>query len=192
HPAAGGEPSASVRDPDPGRGVRGVDADLPQHRRVGVAGGDLPAAHARIRDRRIGLLHLVHQRNPRAVFPDAGQDGRHHRVVLPVRRHRRDRPAVRMDAGARNAGPFPRTPGGGRPDREDLRHHPQLTAPRPGSNDVEEMAVTTVDYNPFAPDFYEHAFDVYRRMRDEAPVSYSQQWGWYALTRFEDVRAAIL
>lgn len=52
---------------------------------------------------------------------------------------------------------------------------------------------TALDYNPFAPDFYEnHAFDVYRRMRDEAPVYYSEQWGWYALTRFEDVRSAIL
>ena len=28
-------------------------------------------------------------------------------------------------------------------------------------------------------------------MRDEAPVYHSEQWGWYALTRFEDVRAAI-
>ena len=52
--------------------------------------------------------------------------------------------------------------------------------------------MTTLDYNPFAPDFYAHAFEVYRRMRDEAPVYYSERWGWYALTRFDDVRAAIL
>ena len=25
--------------------------------------------------------------------------------------------------------------------------------------------MTTVDYNPFAPDFYEHAFDVYMKAR---------------------------
>ena len=52
---------------------------------------------------------------------------------------------------------------------------------------------TAMDYNPFAPDFYtSDPFGVYRRMRDEAPVYYSEQWGWYALTRFEDVRAAAL
>jgi cytochrome P450/ferredoxin-NADP reductase len=52
---------------------------------------------------------------------------------------------------------------------------------------------TPIDYNPFAPDFYtSDPFAVYRRMRDEAPVHYSERWGWYALTRFEDVRAAAL
>jgi cytochrome P450/ferredoxin-NADP reductase len=52
---------------------------------------------------------------------------------------------------------------------------------------------TAVDYNPFAPDFYtSDPFRVYRRMRDEAPVYYSERWGWWALTRFEDVRAAAL
>src|SRR3954451_10196565 len=54
-------------------------------------------------------------------------------------------------------------------------------------------ALTAVDYNPFAPDFYtSDPFGVYRWMRDEAPVYYSKRWGWYALTRFEDVRAAAL
>src|SRR4051812_28679460 len=52
---------------------------------------------------------------------------------------------------------------------------------------------TAIDYNPFAPDFYtSDPFAVYRWMRDEAPVHYSERWGWYALTRFEDVRAAAL
>jgi cytochrome P450/ferredoxin-NADP reductase len=52
---------------------------------------------------------------------------------------------------------------------------------------------TAIDYNPFAPDFYtSDPFGVYRWMRDEAPVYYSERWGWYALTRFEDVRAAAL
>jgi cytochrome P450/ferredoxin-NADP reductase len=52
---------------------------------------------------------------------------------------------------------------------------------------------TAVDYDPFAPDFYtSDPFGVYRWMRDEAPVYWSEQWGWHALTRFEDVRAAAL
>ena len=54
-------------------------------------------------------------------------------------------------------------------------------------------AGTTVDYNPFDPDFYtSDPFAVYRWMRDEAPVYRSERFGWYALTRFEDVRAAAL
>ena len=47
------------------------------------------------------------------------------------------------------------------------------------------------EYDPFAPGFYDHAFETYRLMRDEAPVYRSEKWGWYALTRFEDVRAVL-
>jgi cytochrome P450/ferredoxin-NADP reductase len=55
------------------------------------------------------------------------------------------------------------------------------------------MTTRTVEYNPFAPDFYTaDPFAVYRWMRDEAPVYYSEKWEWWALTRFEDVRAAAL
>ena len=51
----------------------------------------------------------------------------------------------------------------------------------------------TLDYDPFRPDFYtSDPFGTYRRMRDEAPVYWSERWGWYALTRFDDVRAAAL
>jgi cytochrome P450 len=54
-------------------------------------------------------------------------------------------------------------------------------------------AGSIIDYNPFAPDFYtSDPFAVYRWLRDEAPVYYSEQWGWWVLTRFEDVRAAAL
>jgi cytochrome P450 len=53
--------------------------------------------------------------------------------------------------------------------------------------------VTAIDYDPFRPDFYtSDPFRVYRRMRDEAPVHHSERWGWWVLTRFEDVRAAAL
>jgi cytochrome P450 len=52
---------------------------------------------------------------------------------------------------------------------------------------------TTTEYNPFDPDFYtSDPFAVYRWMRDEAPVYHSEKWGWWALSRFEDVRAAAL
>ena len=55
------------------------------------------------------------------------------------------------------------------------------------------MLSTVMEYDPFAPDFYTgDPFAVYRWMRDEAPVYRSEKWGWWALTRFEDVRSAIL
>jgi cytochrome P450/ferredoxin-NADP reductase len=48
-------------------------------------------------------------------------------------------------------------------------------------------------YDPFAPDFYtSDPFGVYRWMRDDAPVYWSERYQWWALTRFEDVRAAAL
>jgi cytochrome P450 len=54
-------------------------------------------------------------------------------------------------------------------------------------------AVATAEYNPFDSDFYpKHAFETYRWLRDEAPVWRSPRWGWYALSRFEDVRTALL
>jgi cytochrome P450 len=54
-------------------------------------------------------------------------------------------------------------------------------------------ASATTEYNPFDPEFYpRHAFETYRWLRDESPVWRSPRWGWYALTRFEDVRAALL
>src|SRR6478609_3646252 len=52
--------------------------------------------------------------------------------------------------------------------------------------------MSTLEYNPFAPDFYDNPFDTYRRMQDEAPVYRSERFGWWALTRFDDVRNAVL
>ena len=51
--------------------------------------------------------------------------------------------------------------------------------------------MSTLEYNPFAPDFYDNPFDTYRRMQDEAPVYRSERFGWWALTRFDDVRNAV-
>ena len=65
------KPDPPVRDPRLDHRVRAVDADLPQHRRLGVARGDLPAADPRPGDRDRGVLRLVHQRAPRAVRPVA-------------------------------------------------------------------------------------------------------------------------
>ena len=48
------------------------------------------------------------------------------------------------------------------------------------------------EYDPFSPEFQADPFTVYKWMRDEAPVYYSEKWSWWALSRWEDVRAAAL
>jgi cytochrome P450 len=45
-------------------------------------------------------------------------------------------------------------------------------------------------YDPFSAAFKADPWPVYRQLRDEAPVYHSEKWGFYALSRFEDVRAA--
>src|SRR5438552_18494510 len=54
------------------------------------------------------------------------------------------------------------------------------------------MTVTTnpVEFDPFSEEFFNDPYDLYRRLRDEAPVYYSERYGFYALSRFADVLAA--
>src|SRR3954466_9560399 len=52
------------------------------------------------------------------------------------------------------------------------------------------VAPARTEYDPFSREFQADPFTVYRWMRDEAPVFYSEKWNWWALSRFEDVRAA--
>lgn len=47
-----------------------------------------------------------------------------------------------------------------------------------------------VDFDPFSDDFFNGAFDTYRRLRDEAPVYYNAKWDFWALTRYDDVAPA--
>jgi cytochrome P450 len=43
------------------------------------------------------------------------------------------------------------------------------------------------EFDPFSRDFYDDPYDTYHRLRDEAPCFRSERWGFYALSRFEDV-----
>jgi cytochrome P450/ferredoxin-NADP reductase len=55
------------------------------------------------------------------------------------------------------------------------------------------MSISTsrvMAYDPFSREFQADPFPAYRWMRDQAPVFYSEKWNWWALSRFEDVRAA--
>lgn len=45
-------------------------------------------------------------------------------------------------------------------------------------------------YDPASPDFADRAHDIYRELRDEHPCYRNPERGFYALSRFEDVRRA--
>jgi cytochrome P450 len=48
----------------------------------------------------------------------------------------------------------------------------------------------SLQFDPFSADFFNGAYDTYRRLRDEAPVYYSEKWDFWALTRYDDVAPA--
>jgi cytochrome P450 len=53
------------------------------------------------------------------------------------------------------------------------------------------MTKPKVLFDPFSEEFFNDPFDLYRRMREEAPVYYDEEQDFYALTRHEDVAAAL-
>ncbi|KUI46638.1 cytochrome [Mycobacterium sp. GA-1199] len=52
------------------------------------------------------------------------------------------------------------------------------------------MAQSTLVFDPFSQAFFDDPYEAYRWMRTEAPVYYSEQYDFYALTRHADVAAA--
>ena len=45
-------------------------------------------------------------------------------------------------------------------------------------------------FNPVAQEYFDNPYEIYRRMRDEAPIYYDEEQDFYALTRHADVAAA--
>lgn len=52
------------------------------------------------------------------------------------------------------------------------------------------MTITAVEFDPFSDEYFNDPTEVYRRLRDEAPVYFSERYGFYALSRFTDVVTA--
>src|SRR4051812_13846434 len=52
------------------------------------------------------------------------------------------------------------------------------------------MIMNAVEFDPFSDDYFNDPTEIYRRLRDEAPVYNSSRYGFYALSRFADVLAA--
>ena len=53
------------------------------------------------------------------------------------------------------------------------------------------MTKPKVVFDPFSEEFFNDPFDMYRRMREDAPVYYDEKDDFYALTRHDDVAAAL-
>jgi cytochrome P450 len=52
------------------------------------------------------------------------------------------------------------------------------------------MTKPKVVFDPFSEEFFTNPFEIYRRMREEAPLYYNEKEDFYALTRHVDVAAA--
>ena len=52
------------------------------------------------------------------------------------------------------------------------------------------MTATDLVFDPFSEEFFNGPWEIYRRMRSEAPVYYNAEYDFYALSRHEDVAAA--
>src|ERR1700743_3837683 len=53
------------------------------------------------------------------------------------------------------------------------------------------MTKPKVVFDPFSEEFFTDPFDIYRRMREDAPLYYDEKEDFYALTRHEDVAGAL-
>src|SRR5690606_34624135 len=108
------------------------------------------------------------------------------------RRHRAGLLRLRLPAPRR-----PRRPGGlaggdrrparGRRRADHVRQPP--SAPR-GMTHTAAGTDAPVEFDPFSPDYFDDPTETYRRLREEAPVYFSERYGFYALSRFEDVVTA--
>src|SRR6201998_3001742 len=53
------------------------------------------------------------------------------------------------------------------------------------------MTKSKIVFDPFSEEFWNGAWETYRRMQEEAPVYYNEQYDFYALTRHVDVAAGL-
>ena len=50
----------------------------------------------------------------------------------------------------------------------------------------------TFEFDPYSPTLHDDPYPVYRRLRDEAPVFRNEELSFWALSRYDDVKAALL
>lgn len=49
-----------------------------------------------------------------------------------------------------------------------------------------------IEYNPFAPEIQHNPYPCWKQLRDEAPVYHNAEFGFHALSRFDDIFSAFL
>lgn len=52
------------------------------------------------------------------------------------------------------------------------------------------LADSNIEFDPLSQEFFADPYPTYRQLRDEAPVYFSKQYGFYALSRYDDVLRA--
>ncbi|OBY29461.1 cytochrome P450 [Mycolicibacter kumamotonensis] len=52
------------------------------------------------------------------------------------------------------------------------------------------LADSNIDFDPLSAKFFADPYPIYREMRDRAPVYFSERYGFYALSRYDDVLRA--
>src|ERR1700712_571593 len=52
------------------------------------------------------------------------------------------------------------------------------------------MTTSKLVFDPFSEEYFNSPWEIYRRMREEAPVYYNEEQDFYALSRHADVAAA--
>jgi cytochrome P450 len=57
---------------------------------------------------------------------------------------------------------------------------------------MNSIANEAVYYDPYKVEIWKDPYPTFRRMRDEAPLYYNEQYDFYAATRFEDVKEALM
>ena len=48
----------------------------------------------------------------------------------------------------------------------------------------------SVEFNPFSETFFNNPYDTYRRLREEAPLYHNAEYGFWAISRYEDIAPA--
>jgi len=64
--------------------------------------------------------------------------------------------------------------------------------PRDGRGRMSDatLSKTPPEFDPFSDEYFNDPYDLYRRMRDESPVYFNEDYGFWALFRYDDVRTA--
>jgi cytochrome P450 len=65
-----------------------------------------------------------------------------------------------------------------------------VTAPELGAQE-DAMTKPKLVFDPVSQGYFDDPYDVYRRMREEAPLYYDEEGDFYALTRHDDVATAL-